>query len=78
MSRFLIKGNVCRGSFEYMREHKTKFDDHFVRNKVKKQMGIPDDAPEFLVGKVREAGGKIGDRKRASDVRAEKVRRTVE
>ena len=62
-----------------MREHKTKFDDHFVRNKVKNQMGIPDDAPEFLVGKVREAGGKIGDgKKEASDIRAEKVRRTVE
>ena len=35
-----------------------------MRNKVKNQMGIPDDAPEFLVGKVREAGGKIGDGKK--------------
>ena len=59
-----LKEMCRRGSFEYMREHKTKFDDHFVRNKVKKQMGIPDDAPEFLVGKVREAGGKIGDGKK--------------
>jgi len=59
-----LKEMCRRGSFEYMREHKTKFDDHFVRNKVKKQMGIPDDAPEFSVGKVRETGGKIGDGKK--------------
>ena len=59
-----LKEMCRRGSFEYMRKHKTKFDDHFVRNKVKKQMGIPDDAPEFSVGKVRETGGKIGDGKK--------------
>jgi len=57
---------VRRCSFEYMREHATQFDDHFVRNKVKKRMGIyddGDDAKKFLVGKVRQSGGKIGDGK---------------
>ena len=47
-----------RSGFEYMRNN-TKFDDHFVREKVAKQMGM--EGTTFTVGKVRDGGGAVGD-----------------
>eukprot|EP00808_Paulinella_micropora_P008025 g4505.t1 len=44
-------------SFDFMLAHKPQFDDHFVRDRLKRQMGIPDD---IKVGKVRKDGGKAG------------------
>ena len=46
-----------RCGFDYMKNN-PKFDDHFVRSKVAKQMGIEGTA--FTVGKVREGGGAVG------------------
>lgn len=48
-----------RSSFEYMKNN-PKFDDHFVRNKLAKQMGLPEDS-KFTVGKVRDGGGIVGE-----------------
>ena len=48
-----------RSSFAYMRNN-PKFDDHLVRGKVAKQIGLPPDS-NFTVGKVRDGGGVVGD-----------------
>ena len=50
-----------RSSFAWMSAHGTKFDDHFLRDKVKARMGLDDTA--VTVGKVRKDGGKVGGRK---------------
>ena len=48
-----------RSGFAYMREN-TMFDDHFVRDKIKAQIGLPENS-EFKVGKVRATGGTVGE-----------------
>ena len=47
--------------YSFMSEHADQFDDHFVREIVLQQMGMPKDSP-FTVGKVRKDGGKTGGR----------------
>ena len=40
-------------------ENKHHFDDHFVRNACKPNMGLAEDS-EVKIGKVRATGGKAG------------------
>lgn len=40
-------------------ENKHHFDDHFVRNACKPNMGLAEDS-EVKIGKVRASGGKAG------------------
>ena len=57
---------VEKSSFKFMSaaENKHHFDDHFVRNACKTNMGLAE-ASEVKIGKVRASGGKAG-RGRAS------------
>eukprot|EP00039_Didymoeca_costata_P023604 m.7661 g.7661 ORF g.7661 m.7661 type:complete len:296 (-) comp3751_c0_seq1:2005-2892(-) len=48
-----------QSSHTFMSQHASKFDDHFVFEAVREQMGLPSDA-QFTVGKVRKGGGKVG------------------
>lgn len=49
-------------TYKFMSAHASQFDDHFVFNSVKDQMGMPKDAC-FTVGKVRKGGGTTGSGK---------------
>ena len=53
---------VEKSGFAYMREHASRFDDHFVRRKMWNRVGIDESewGGDQLVGKVREGGGKVG------------------
>lgn len=50
-------------SFAYMQAHSVQFDEHFVFQKVRDQMGIPPDYVfgEVVVSKVRSGGGVTGE-----------------
>ena len=52
---------VEKSSFKFMSasENKHHFDDHFVRNACKPNMGLAEDS-EVKIGKVRATGGKAG------------------
>jgi hypothetical protein len=52
---------VEKSSFKFMsaKENKHHFDDHFVRNACKPNMGLAEDS-EVKIGKVRASGGKAG------------------
>jgi len=51
-----------RSSFEFMQQRSTQFDDHFVFDATKTQMGRAAE-DKVTVGKVRKGGGKVGSRK---------------
>ena len=61
-----LKEMCRRGSFEYMRKHKTKFDDHFVRNKVKKQMEYSTMRRSFPWGKSGRRAVRLATGRRSS------------
>ena len=62
MDKELISIVAKNSSFEFMSSHGSKFDDHFLRDKVKVRMGL-DEESNVTVGKVRKDGGKVGGRK---------------
>ncbi len=53
---------LLQASFAWMSAHPSKFDDHFLRNKVKSRMGLPNDS-QVSIGKVRKGGGIVGSQK---------------
>lgn len=52
----------AHSTYDYMSEHVSKFDDHFVFSHIRKQIGL-DGQPFQGVAKVRKGGGKVGGRK---------------
>jgi len=54
-----------KSSFAYMQTHQRQFDEHFVFEKVRDQMGIPADYVfgDVSVSKVRTGGGTAGEKK---------------
>lgn len=50
---------VLQSNFDFMREHATQFDDHWMaqRSYLRRHGRVPDENP---VGKVRAGGGKVG------------------
>uniref|UniRef100_A0A7S4RHN4 Sulfotransferase domain-containing protein n=1 Tax=Alexandrium monilatum TaxID=311494 RepID=A0A7S4RHN4_9DINO len=53
-----------KSSFAYMQAHSRQFDEHFVFEKVRDQMGIPKDYAfgDVSVSKVRAGGGTVGEK----------------
>mmetsp|Transcript_31174 Transcript_31174/g.58097 ORF Transcript_31174/g.58097 Transcript_31174/m.58097 type:complete len:367 (-) Transcript_31174:131-1231(-) len=59
----LVQKVVEMSHFNYMKEHQSKFDDHFVFDRVKKQMGLANATHKAT--KVRKSGGKVGEGKKS-------------
>merc|ERR1719361_526166 len=55
-----------QSSFAFMESHQRQFDEHFVFEHVRKDMGIPDDYVfgTVSVSKVRAGGGSTGEGKK--------------
>ena len=51
-----------QASFEFMSEHHSKFDDHFVFGMCKTRMGMVEDPNFKRKGKVRKDGGTVGSK----------------
>lgn len=69
-----------KSSFAFMQEHQRQFDEHFVFEKVREQMGIPADYVfgDVSVSKVRAGGGTVGEKKHLPDKVAEMMRKRWE
>mmetsp|Transcript_116009 Transcript_116009/g.323109 ORF Transcript_116009/g.323109 Transcript_116009/m.323109 type:complete len:333 (-) Transcript_116009:141-1139(-) len=80
LSEELLSTVKAKSSFSYMQAHQSQFDEHFVFEKVRDQMGIPSNYVfgTVEVSKVRPGGGTVGESKHLPEKVSEMMSRRWE